>query len=294
MSKTKHLIELNLAIVFLSVIPLFAKLIHQPAYIIIYARAIISSIVLFIVMFLFKISFKLVNKNAFYQIILTGVLFCLHWVTFFLSVQLANVAIAVLTLFTFPIIVAILEPLIIKSSFRKVDLVFTVLLFGGVFLLVPEFDYKDSLFLGTASGFVSAILYSLRNILSKKYFQKDSGITVMFYQLCITAIILMPFSDISFTTVSRSDIYYLLLLSIIFSTIGHTLFVRSLLVFKATKVAISSSWQPVSSIILASIFLDETPSLKTIIGGIIIISIVILDIWYSKLVESPIKQSILR
>jgi drug/metabolite transporter (DMT)-like permease len=66
--------------------------------------------------------------------------------------------------------------------------------------------------------------------------------------------------------------------------------VRSLLVFKATKVAISSSWQPVSSIILASIFLDETPSLKTIIGGIIIISIVILDIWYSKLVESPIKQ----
>lgn len=274
------MLELNVAILFLSIIPLFARLIHLPAHVIIFGRAVISGITLLAFMSLFKIPLKLGNRKAYLKIFITGALLCVHWVTYFLSVQLAGVAIASLTLFTFPIIVTILEPIITKSSFRRLDLLLAVIVFAGIYMLVPDFDFKNEMTIGTVVGLSSAVFYAFRNILSKKYFSNTSGVTVMFYQLCVTSAILLPFSNIVSYDVSNADIGYLLLVSIVFSGIGHTLIIRGLQNFKATKVAIISCWQPVSSIILAALFLGESPTIKIIIGGIIIISMVMVEILF--------------
>ena len=69
----------------------------------------------------------------------------------------------------------------------------------------------------------------------------------------------------------------LLTLAIVTTCIGHTLFLMSLRNFSATAASIMSSAQPLYAIILGIIFLAEYPSLKTIIGGALIISAVVIE-----------------
>ena len=68
-----------------------------------------------------------------------------------------------------------------------------------------------------------------------------------------------------------------LLLAIITTAIGHTLFVYSLTYFSAASASLISSLQPIYGIILAMIFLSEYPSLQTILGGLVIISTVLIE-----------------
>jgi len=53
-------------------------------------------------------SFKLPSKKDSLLIVFTGLLTGVHWVTFFHAIQISTVAIAILSLYTFPIMTSFL------------------------------------------------------------------------------------------------------------------------------------------------------------------------------------------
>ena len=271
-----YLTLLNLGTLCISTSGPLGRFIPLPPPLIIWFRAFIAFLFLGVYCFWRKEDIKkgfLKNTNT---MIFSGTLLTLHWVTYFFALQWSGVAVGMLSLFTFPIITVFLEPFFFKTKLYPIHLLFGVLIFIGIYMLVPAFDFETEQTKGLIMGILSAIAYSLRNLIIKKRIQKINGSLLMFYQMGITIIILLPVFIIYPLENFVSQIPNLLILGLVTTAIGHTLFLNSLSYFSVATASIMNSIQPIFGILIAFFFLNEIPPKERIMGGgIILITVVI-------------------
>lgn len=271
-----HLSEINLAVLFISTSGALGRYIELPVPVTIGSRAIIAFFILWLYCRYRKVSFRVESKDRL-PIFLSGFLMGLHWITYFYALHLSNVAIGMLSLFTFPILTAFLEPLLLKTKFQRVHFLLGLLVLTGIYFLVPNFDLKNDYTLAVVIGVLSALFYALRNLLLKSKVTAYDGSMLMCYQVGIVAMLLIPalfFFDLSPIS---SQWPALVVLAILTTALGHTLFLRSFKNFSITTVSIISSVQPVYGILIGALFLKEIPTLFTIVGGLLILSSVVIE-----------------
>ena len=104
----------------------------------------------------------------------------------------------------------------------------------------------------------------------------------MFYQVLILAIVLLPALPILGTSDIKTQFPFVIILALLTTAIGHTMFIHSLKYFKVSTASIIGSTQPIFGIIIAFLFLNEVPTLNTFIGGLLIISTVVIESIRSK------------
>jgi drug/metabolite transporter (DMT)-like permease len=182
-----------------------------------------------------------------------------------------------LSLFTFPIITALLEPLFIKIKLDPIHILLGVLVLFGIYILAPDFSLESSHLKGILLGLLSAVFYSLRILILKQHVVNYNGTMLMLYQILILSIVLLPSLIIMDTSGIKTQYPYVLILALVTTAIGHTLFIKSLRYFKVTTASIISSVQPIFGIIIAFFFLNEIPTWNTFFGGLIILSTVIVE-----------------
>ena len=278
----KNLSGLILATLFISTSGVLGKYIAMPSEVIIWFRSAFAMIFLYAFCKYEKINLNVIHLKTHIPLIISSLFMAAHWVTYFYALKLSNVAIGMLSLFTFPVITALLEPIFIKSKFNPVHLVLGLMVLTGVYILAPEFNIESSNVKGILFGLFSALCYSIRFLILKQHVNLYNGSMLMFYQTTVITIVLFPvlfFMDLSGF---QSQFPYLLLLALLTTAIGHSLMVHSLKFFSATTTTIISSIQPVFGIIIAFIIVDEVPSKNTIWGGLLIISTVFIEAIRSK------------
>ena len=221
-------------------------------------------------------SFNVAKKHRL-PILLSGVFLGAHWVTYFYSLQLSSVAIGMLSLFTYPIITAFLEPLLLKTNFQKVHLFLGLLVLAGIYLLNPSFDFQSGQTLAVAIGILSAVFYSLRNIILKNRVGEYNGSSLMCFQMGVIGVFLSPFFFFDEVQNIPQQLPWILILAFLTTAIGHTLFLNCFRHFSITTISILSSIQPIYGIILGAIFLREYPDIMTVFGGILILSAVAIE-----------------
>ena len=96
-----------------------------------------------------------------------------HWVTYFYALKLSNVALGLLSLYTFPIITALLEPVFLKVKFNPIYIVLGVMVLTGIYILVPELDLNNSQLKGVLFGLFSALCYAIRILILKQYLMPE-------------------------------------------------------------------------------------------------------------------------
>ena len=279
MMKNQHysyLFLLNLGMLCISTSGPLGRFIPLPPPLIIWSRALVAFLVLGAYCLWKKENIqKEFMKNS-TTLILSGTLLTIHWVTYFFALQWSGVAIGMLSMFTFPIITVFLEPLFFKTKLHPIHLLFGVLILIGIYLLVPAFDFESELSKGLLIGLCSALTYAIRNLILKKSIQKVNGSLLMFYQMGIIIILLLPVILVYPLDTYTVQIPYLLFLGIVTTAIGHTLFLNSLTYFTIATASIMNSIQPIFGILLAFLFLKEIPPSSSLIGGgIILITVVI-------------------
>jgi len=277
--KFSHFIELGLAILVMSSSGTLGRYIELPPPVTIWMRCVIATVALYIVLRLWKINIRILQEN-FWLLFISAVFLGLHWVTYFFSLHLSTVAIGMLSLFTYPVITALLEPFMLRTKLQPGSLVLAVFAFAGVALLVPELSFDNHYTVGIAIGISSALFYSIRNILMKKKVGEHSGIALMYYQLLIISILLLPaifIYDFSWELDVMPRWQPLLILGLFTTATGHTLFVLSFRHFTISTVSIISAITPLLGTMLGFIFLDEVPAGKTVIGGLLIFLTVIVE-----------------
>ncbi|WP_298530857.1 DMT family transporter [uncultured Algibacter sp.] len=274
---TKNILELSFATFLISSAGVLGKYIDMPTAVIIWWRAILALVILYLFCRLKKINLTIKNTKDRSTFFFSALFLGAHWITYFYSIKISNVAIGMLSLYTFPAITAILEPLLTRAKFNKVHLLLAILVFVGIYILAPEFNFESSYFKGIIWGIISAVLFSLRNIILKRGSTGYNGTMVMLYQLLVVTISLLPVLYFFDTSNIKTQYPYIIMLALVATAIGHSLFLKSLKHFSVSTASIILSTQPIFGIILAYFFLNEIPASNTFIGGTLIISTVIIE-----------------
>ncbi len=251
------------------------RYIDLPPPVTIWIRCLIATAALFIILKLLKRPAYIGWGRHFRIILISSIFLGGHWITYFMALQLSNVAIAMLSMFTYPVITALLEPVMLKTKFDSMTLILSIVAFIGIFFLVPELSFNNSVTQGVSLGVLAGFFYAIRNILMKKNLVVHGGITLMYYQVFLLSILLIPVIFIYDIDIPKrvlgGEWQPLLILAIATTAIGHTLFVRSLKYFTVSTVSIMSCLTPLLGTFLAFLFLEEVPTGQTFIAGSIIL-----------------------
>ena len=278
----KNISGLLLATLFISTSGVLGRYIAMPSEVIIWFRAALAMVLLYLYCKYKKIDLTVTSTKDYKSFFISGLLMAVHWVTYFYALKLSNVALGVLSLYTFPIIIALLEPLFLKVKFDPIYILLGVIVLTGLFILTPELNIESTQVKGILFGVFSAFCYAVRVLILKQHVAKYNGTMLMFYQTVIITILLLPtlfFMDISGL---ESQFPYLLLLAFLTTAIGHSLMLHSLKFFSASTTSIISSLQPIFGIILAFFFLQEIPTMRTFWGGSLILLTVVVESVRSK------------
>lgn len=273
------LLYLHLAAFLFGGTTLFAKLIELPAIDITVYRTAIACLALTVLLLIQRKKLALQCLKDYVIITLLGIIIGLHWVTYFASMQMAGIAIGVISLFTYPVITVLLEPLFSKSRLQKSDVVCAILVLTGIYLLIPEADLGNQVTLGVLVGVTSGALFSLRNILQKYHFTGYGGSQTMLYQTLVASLMLCAFISVPPAELSNNHIGLLLFAGIIFTALPHALFSSSLRHLSATTAGLICCLQPLYATLLAFMLLSEKPSVVTLIGGLLVVSAALFETW---------------
>lgn len=281
-SHVKNLSFLLLATLFVSTSGVLGKYIDLSVETIILCRAFLAAVFIYGFCRFKNISLKINSKKDKLSLVLVGFFMGAHWVTYFYALKLSNVAIGMLSMYTFPVITAFLEPFFTKQKLNPIHILLGILVLAGMFILVPEFSIENSLLQGVLFGVLSAFCYSLRNLILKKHVKTYNSSMLMFHQMIVVTVLLTPvlfFEDFSNV---QSQLPLLVLVAILTTAIGHTMMVNSFKHFSISTASIISSIQPIFGIIIAYFFVNEIPDFNTFIGGSLILLTVIIESVRSK------------
>ena len=255
----------------------FGKLAAASASVIVFGRAGFAVLALAGFALLSKrTDWKKLTKRDARGLLLSGLLLAGHWVSFFVSVKIAGVAIATLGFASFPAFTVILEGFIFRERIRANEIVLVVLVSVGLILVTPAFDLASQATTGLLWAVASGLLFSLLSLNNRANSGRVPAVQAAMWQNAVVAVCLLPFAAPELAEVRAQDWVWIGLLGVLCTGVAHSLFVASLAVIKARTAAVVFALEPVYGITLAWVLFHETPTLRMLLGGaLIIIAIVV-------------------
>jgi drug/metabolite transporter (DMT)-like permease len=266
------LLAVHAAVLIFGFTALFSKLLDLSALDITFYRSIFAFIAIAVYMAYKKQSYSLHRSQDYFMAAMLGVLLATHWVSYFYAMQISSVAVGVIALYTYPVITVFLEPLFHGEKPHVIDVITSLSVLFGIYLIVPEFSLDNNTMLGVLSGVFSAFMMSLRNIMQRRYFSTYPASQALLYQTIVVVLTLFAFTEIPVTVIEVEQWWLLVLLGVVFTALPHTLFAHGLLHLKAKTASLIACVQVVYAAVFAATFLGEPVSLNVIIGGCIVVS----------------------
>lgn len=277
-ANTRHLLEINLAMLCISssgILGRYVPLDPGPA---IWWRCFLAALLLYGYCRYKGFALGIGRGKQLGAVLVSGVLVAIHWVTYFYALKLSSVAVGMLAMFTYPAMTTLLEPLLTDKKLETHHLLLAGLVVLGVYFLAPgDFNLDNEMFIGMLFGLGSALIYSLRNIMMKSQVKRLNGSVVMLWQVMVSLVVLAPVLFFSPAVPSLEAAPYLIGLALVTTAIGHTLFLGSFRHFSISSASLLSCVQPVYGILLGVLFFKEIPTWTSVIGGILILSAVVVE-----------------
>jgi drug/metabolite transporter (DMT)-like permease len=262
---------------------ILGKLIHLEAFTLVWARILIATLSLGIVIVLFKIPLKIKGRRLKLWVATGGVFVALHWITFYTSIQLSTASLGILCLSTATIHVTWLEPLILKTKFSWSQMAMASVIVIGIWLVSRDLDFKQTQALGF--GLFSALCAALFTVINAKVSEDVKTPTLAFYEFSVGLIfvsILIPFVtefDLRVFHLPMGELGWLLFLAIGCTTFAFLATIEVVKVLGVFTVSLSINLEPVYTIILAVVMLGEDAFLNTdfYVGTAIILAAVLVN-----------------
>ncbi len=267
------LTAIHLAVVLFGFAGLFGKFLTCSPLVIVFGRTGFATLALLPLVLTAGVNPFRTNTHRLKVYILQGALLALHWCTFFLSIQISTVALGLLTFSTFPLFTTLLEPVFFRQRLKPKDVVMALIVFAGLILVLPSFDFSQKPVQGAIWGTVSGLTFALLAIFNKKNLAFEPPERLAFFQNFFAAVAILPvFAFVPQAIPGPGEIILIAALGILFTALAHTLFISALKNLRATTVSIITCLEPLYGIILAALLLNEIPDLRMVVGGTIIIT----------------------
>lgn len=220
---------------------------------------------------------QLALKGKKNYLLLLGILYVAQMFSYYSAIRYLGASSAVLLLYTDPIYLTVLAPLLLgeKNTSKTIFALFLALI--GVFYVTrPEGGFEH---LDLSSSYLKGVLFGLTGglfssgvIISVRYLRNEyNGLTQLFWQSVISLVFLSPFAISLPGHVLAENIYTLMLFGVLITGIGAVFYIRGVAGVSAITGSILTLLEPVSCI-----FFDSTVLGNPIHNGMIIGSVFIL------------------
>lgn len=272
---------------------ILGNLITLKETVLVWYRMGITSLSLLVLPVLWK-TIRNIPSKALWQIAGIGILVALHWITFYGSIKYSVVSVALTCLATISFFTAFLEPWLLKTPFQATQVILAAALIPAIYLL---FYFTGEYTNGILMGLISAFLAALFTVLNKKMVMKYNAVSVTFVELSSGFIfmcaILPPYlhflPDTTMVPTSH-DILYLLILSIVCTSIPFVLSLNTLRHLSAFTSNIAVNLEPVYGILMASLLFKDYEQLDAgfYVGTAIILAVLFINSFILKKEKSPL------
>jgi drug/metabolite transporter, DME family len=208
------------------------------------------------------------------RLVVVGALLAVHWFLFFQTIKLSSVAVAVLTVYTAPLFLALLAPLALPERRSRIALAALVPAALGIALIVVAGEGAvEARPLGIAAGLGAALSYALLVIATKRLVATLPPPTITFWSYVVAATVLAPFLALADRAVPQgAEIGLVLLLGVLFTAVSGVVYVWLLRRVTAQAVGILAYIEPVSAALLAWAILGERIGPAIVAGGALIVA----------------------
>lgn len=227
---------------------------------IVWYRMLLSSFSLFLIL-KFGRQFTILPVKDLWRISLVGIIVMIHWLLFYAAIKVSNVSITLACFSSVTLFTAILEPLINKRKTDPVEIIFALMVMAGIYTI---FAFQKIYVSGIILSLLSALFGAVFTIYNKKFLSAHEPGLITFYELftgfvflSILMAIYLNFTDRPFQLPGPRDWAYLLLLSVICTTVAFTISLIALKQLNPFIMNLSVNLEPVYSIILAILIFNE-------------------------------------
>jgi drug/metabolite transporter (DMT)-like permease len=270
---SQNLFQVHLAVFLFGFTGLFGRLLSLSPLAIVFGRVAFATVALLVACAVWRLPLWPRHCRDLFAFQGLGVLLAAHSTTFFQSVQASGVAVALLTFATFPVFVLLLETLLLGERPVQSDVVVAGLALAGVAILLPSWEPGDRGTQGVFWGVTSAFLFALLSLSNRNCVRRYSGLTLALYQDAFAAVVLLPFVLPAWGAFTLRDLVLLLVLGILCTAVAHALFITSLQGLKARTASTIACLEPVYGSVLAAFLLQEIPSVRTVLGGLVVLGV---------------------
>jgi drug/metabolite transporter (DMT)-like permease len=284
MNRFRNYLHLHFIVIIYGFTGILGKLISLPAHYLVLYRLLLTIPVLYLIILIRKESLK-IDKQTLLKYLGIGVIIGLHWLTFFHSIKVSNVSVALSCFASSSLFAGILEPLFYRKPIRKLEVFCSIIVLITLCIML---GFEVKYWQGALFGVIAAFLAALFTVLNKQLSETKTLITMSLYEMLGALIPIVAILGISLIFVgadnfapqqyapSLSDWGWLLLLASVCTAYPFVATIKLLRSITAFNVALAVNFEPIYSIILAYVIFGESERMTPIfyIGLCIVFGIV--------------------
>ncbi len=228
------------------------------------------------------------------QLALLGAVQGAHWLLFFLAVKHGSVALAVLTFYAAPLILAVAAPLVLPERWSAPVLGAATVGAVGIALIALGSDDGSASGWAVAAGLGSAATYAALVVLSKRLLLAATPpLTVAFWDCFVGALVVAPallLADRVIPT-DAGEWGAILALGIVLTGVSTLLYTMLLRHVSAQAAGVLTFLEPVAGVLLAWALVSEEPGQWTLAGGALVLAaglvVVLLEPSETRVADAP-------
>ena len=253
-SKLQNNFHLHFLVFIAGFTAILGELISIGAIPLVWYRMVIAGILMFLYIKISKINIA-ISGAAVLRFFIAGIIIALHWITFFASINEANISIALAMFATGAFFTSLIEPIFYKRKIIKYEIVFGLIVAIGVAIILDsEIKYLTGILLGISAAFFS----SLFAVINGKFVEKYDASIISLYEFIggvVFISIYLLFSNNGFSndffSLNSNDWIYISILASVCTAYAFIASVHIMKYISPFTVVLTYNLEPVYGIILA-------------------------------------------
>lgn len=291
-----HKLRIAISTISFGMIGTVSRFIPLSSYTLVFYRAMLASIIIFLYVIITKKPFriKVIKENIKLLMIATlGVVS--NWLFMFMAFNTCSVPVATVSINTLPIFILIMAAIVFGEKMSIKTIICIIISTIGIILIsnVLYTGFRSKEILGVMYGILTAILTGVV-VMANKKLEKVNAYEKIVFEFFISGLIILPIALIKgesflFTTndnLIRSIIMFLFL-SIYITGVVYILYFGSLDKISSKSIAFITYFDPITSLTLSYIVLNEKLEGFQILGAILIFLAIIINEMITSKKELP-------
>ncbi len=219
--------------------------------------------------------------------LLAGVIIAAHWVTFFHSIKISTVSVALACVSTGAFFGSLIEPIVFQRKPRASEMLLGLAVIVGLYFI---FRFEGGYWEGIVVALISAFLSALFSVLNSKMVRSQSAFRITFLEMLGGFLAIGIFLSLTgkmsweLFALSCNDWVFLVILGSVCTAFA---FIESVAVMRrlsAFTFLLAINLEPVYGILLALWIFGESEQMEWgfYVGAAIILSTVFVDVWLRK------------